>query len=189
MVAKIERVYAERVIAEREEVPTGEVAREAIAQLFLRGSIFRAALSRRPASASPCAPSPRSSPSAAIPAGVAWEEPPPTLEQWVAKRLRELGVESGDDLAMLSAADLTMPELPVRGARAARAEFPLVVDVGDATYHADYDLDRSQVMLRTREGQPRYAAAARVSPALCGAAHLRRRPARHRGRARARLSG
>jgi ATP-dependent helicase HrpB len=152
VLAKVERVYAERVIAVREQVPTGEVAREGIAQLFLRGSIFRggalAATRERLAMRTLAAQLAKRG----HPAGLAWEEPAPTVEQWVARRLRELGVESGDDLAMLSAADLTMPELPFEIRSLLEREFPLVVDVGDATYHADYDLERSQVMLRKVKG-------------------------------------
>ena len=98
-------------------MPTGEVARQAIAQLFLRGSIFRggtlATTRERLAMRTLAAQLAKRGHQA----GVAWDEPPPTLEQWVAKRLCELGVESGDDLAMLSAADLTMPELPFEIAR------------------------------------------------------------------------
>ena len=85
------------------------------------------------------------------PAGVAWDEPL-TLEAWVAKRIRDLGVESGEDLAMLSASDLTMPELSYEVKSQLEREFPFVVSVGDATYHAEYDLDRAQVTLRRVKG-------------------------------------
>jgi ATP-dependent helicase HrpB len=151
VLAKIERVYAERVLAVREEVPSGDVARAAIATLFLRGSIFRGTvtttrerLALRTIAAKLA--------TRGHPAGVPWEEPLPTLEEWVARRVRELGVESGDDLAMLSAADLTMPELSFEVRSQLEREFPMVVSVGDATYHAEYDLDRSQVMLRRVKG-------------------------------------
>lgn len=151
VLAKIERVLAERVLATREDVPTGEVAREAIAELFLRGSIFRGtvAITRERLALRTIA---SKLAARGHPAGVAWEEPAPTLEQWVARRVRELGVESGDDLAMLSAADLTMPELSFEVRSQLERDFPFVVSVGDATYHAEYDLDRSQVTLRRVKG-------------------------------------
>jgi ATP-dependent helicase HrpB len=152
VLAKVERVYAERVIAVREEVPVGPVAREAIAQLFLRGSIFRggtlattkARLAMRTLAGQLAKQGHE--------AGLAWEEPAPTLEQWVARRLVELGVESGEDLAMLSAKDLTMPELPFETSSVLEKAFPIVVDVGDAVYDAEYDLDRRQVTLRKVKG-------------------------------------
>ncbi|MBK6530084.1 MAG: hypothetical protein IPF99_10905 [Deltaproteobacteria bacterium] len=87
----------------------GELAREAIATLFLRGSLFkqalpvtrdRLALSRlsvKLGHAAELAPSTRSG---------------PTIEAWVAARLVELGVEGGDDLALLSSDDLLAPEVP-----------------------------------------------------------------------------
>jgi ATP-dependent helicase HrpB len=152
VIAKVERVFAERVIAVREEVPVGAVAREAIAELFLRGSIFRggtlattkARLAMRTLAGQLAKQGHE--------AGLAWEEPAPTLEQWVARRLVELGVESGDDLAMLSAKDLTMPELPFETSSILEKAFPIVVDVGDAVYDAEYDLDRRQVTLRLVKG-------------------------------------
>ena len=152
VVAKVERVYAERVIAEREGVPVGPVAREAIAQLFLRGSIFRggtlATTKARLAMRTLAGQLAKQGHAA----GLAWEEPAPTLEQWVARRLVELGVESGEDLAMLSAKDLTFPELPFETSSMLEKAFPTVVDVGDAVYEAEYDLDRRQVTLRKVKG-------------------------------------
>jgi ATP-dependent helicase HrpB len=151
VLAKVEREYGGRVIATREEVPTGDVARAAIAELFVRGSIFRGtvAITRQRLALRTIA---AKLASRGHPAGVAWEEPCPTLDEWVARRVRELGVESGDDLAMLSAADLTMPELPFESRSQLEKEFPLVVNVGDAVYEATYDLDRSQVVLRKVKG-------------------------------------
>jgi hypothetical protein len=152
VVAKVERVYAERVIAVREEAPAGAVAREAIAQLFLRGSIFRGgtlATTRARLAMRTLAGQLAKQGHAA---GLAWDEPAPTLEQWVARRLVELGVETGDDLAMLSAKDLTFPELPFETSSMLQKAFPMVVDVGDAVYEAEYDLDRRQVTLRLVKG-------------------------------------
>ncbi len=157
VVASVERVYAKRVIATRDEVPKGEVARAAICQLFMRGSLFRASLTttrahlaltnlRAKVSArdrrmgSPAAEPKPDAPSAQ------------TLEQWVLSRLEALGVESGDDLALLSASDLVAPEVPFEERASLEREFPLTVSVGDALYEADYDLDRGQVLLRMVKG-------------------------------------
>lgn len=155
-IAKIERVYAERVIATREECPSGELARAAIGALFTRGSIFKEALvatrerlARLTLAAKLAA--------RGHPAGVAGEVPA-SLEAWVAQRLVALGVESGSDLAMLSAIDLTIADLPYETRGALDREFPRTINVGDAKYEADYDLDARQVVLRpvkgSREGAP-----------------------------------
>jgi hypothetical protein len=152
--AKVERVYAKRVVATRDEVPTGDVARAAIAELFTRGSLFKDALAKtreRLALRSLAA-------KLAVrghPAGVASAEPVPSVEAWVASRLLELGVESGDDLALLSANDLVAPEIPFESRAALEKEFPRTVSVGDATYTTDYDIDAGQVMLRMVKGSRR----------------------------------
>ena len=157
VLAKVERVYAERVIQTREENPTGDIARAAIAALFTRGTIFKEALATtrerlaRITLAAQLA-------TRGHPAGVAREGTMPSLAEWVLQRLAELGVEGGDDLAMLSSVDLTIPDLPFESQAALDREFPLTIDVGDAKYEAHYDLDSSQVVLRrvrgSREGAP-----------------------------------
>lgn len=151
VVAKVERVYAERVIATREESPSGDVARAAIAALFLRGSIFKGALvttRERLARISLAA----KLATRGHPAGVAHAGPVPSLEDWVLARLVALGVENGGDLALLSASDLTVAAIPFEVQAAIDREFPLAIDVGDAKYEADYDLDVGQVVLRRVKG-------------------------------------
>jgi ATP-dependent helicase HrpB len=154
VLAKVERVYAKRVVAVREEVPKGDVARAAIGALFLRGSVFREALEptrerlARRALAAKLA-------SRGHVAGVASDGPIPTLEAWVHLRLSELGVESGDDLPLLSSKDLLPADIPHESRVALEREFPLTVSVGDATYAAEYDMDRGQVMLRMLTGSRR----------------------------------
>ncbi|HSO38298.1 MAG TPA: helicase-related protein [Labilithrix sp.] len=155
--ATIERIYAERVIATREDVPSGEMARAAIAALFVRGSIFKEALATTRERLSRIALAAQLA-TRGHPAGVPHEGPVPTLEGWVAARLVALGVESGSDLAMLSAVDLTIADVPFEVRAGLDREFPRGVDVGDARYEAIYDLDRNQVVLKrvkgNREGAP-----------------------------------
>ncbi len=155
--AKLERVYAERVLGTREEIPEGEMARAALAALFLRGSIFKDALATTRERLSRIALAAQLA-SRGHPSGVAHPGPVPSLEAWVAARLVALGVESGDDLALLSASDLTIPDVPFEVRAGLDKEFPVGVDVGDARYETIYDLDRSQVVLKrvkgNREGPP-----------------------------------
>jgi ATP-dependent helicase HrpB len=151
VLAKVERVYAKRVVATREEVPRGEVARAALAELFLRGSILKGTL---PVARERLA---RLRLAAKLaerghPAGLASAAPIPPLEEWVLARLEAVGVESGEDLALLSAADLSPPEIPFELRDALDRAFPATIDVGDASYEADYDLGLRQVTLRTRKG-------------------------------------
>ena len=149
--ATIERVYAKRVIAEREETPQGELAREAVVELLLRGSLFRDAVKTsrtrlvRAGLAEKLA-------ARGHPAMTASGKPIPSLEAYLRDRVQTLGVESGDDVALLSASDFTAADLPYESRAALDDAYPAKVSVGDASYEADYDLDKNQVLLRMVKG-------------------------------------
>ncbi len=153
VMAKVERVHAGRVIATRDEVPTGEVARTAIAELFTRGSLFKqsGALATTRERLTLRALAARLAVRGHT-AGVASLSPVPGVEEWALQRLRELGVESGEDLELLSAKDLIAEDLPHASRVLLDKEFPRVVSLGESTYEADYDLDAHQVVLRTVKG-------------------------------------
>ncbi len=154
VIAKVEHVYANRVVATREEVPSGAVARAAFAELFTRGSLFRDAL---PVARDRLALRALAAKLATRghPAGVVPVTPILPFGDWLLGRLAELGVESGDDLALLSAADFLPPELPFEVRSSLEREFPFVVRAGDATYAVEYDLDRGQALLRMTSGSRR----------------------------------
>ena len=63
-----------------------------------------------------------------------------------------LGVQSGDDLALLSPEDFLAPELPYESRSLVENDYPLTVSVGDASYRAEYDLPRNQVTLHALKG-------------------------------------
>ncbi|HWO11271.1 MAG TPA: hypothetical protein VNN80_17375, partial [Polyangiaceae bacterium] len=143
--ATLERVYAGRVLATREATPEGALAQTALVDLLVRGSVFRAAvtLTRQRLVIAAIARwlAERSQPAAAR-SGAA-----PNLEQWLLARVIELGVQSGDDLALLSPDDFLAPELPYESRGNIENDYPLTVSVGDASYRADYDLSQNQVTL------------------------------------------
>jgi ATP-dependent helicase HrpB len=151
IVARIERVYANKVLAEREEIPQGALARAALVQLLVRGSLFRDAVAetreqlRRNALASWLA-------SRGHPAGVKLEGAELTLEEWLRAKVDSLGVESGEDLALLSASDFATPPLTYETSSAIDGDYPATVNVGDASYRAEYDLTQSQVTLHLVKG-------------------------------------
>jgi hypothetical protein len=143
-----ERVYANRVLATREATPTGELAQAALLELLLRGSVFRDAVNttrqRLTHNAIAAWLAERNHAAA--------EAPAPALEAWLQARIAALGLQSGDDLALLSAADFLAPELPYEIRSPIENDYPLGVNVGDATYRADYDLPRQQVTLHRLTG-------------------------------------
>jgi ATP-dependent helicase HrpB len=63
-----------------------------------------------------------------------------------------LGVESGDDLALLSPDDFLAPDVAYEIRSALDREYPTRVSVGDAVYRAEYDIDRNQVLLHMIKG-------------------------------------
>jgi hypothetical protein len=150
VLARIERVFARKTLGVRAEPPHGALAREAILDLFLRGQVFPDALRQsrdRLARWRLAAELAR--------AGLVGVDSLPEhreLETWARARLDELGVESGDDLALLRAEDLIAPDLPESGRERIDREFPLTVSVGDASYDAEYDLAKRQVILKLSRG-------------------------------------
>jgi ATP-dependent helicase HrpB len=156
MVASIERVYAKRVLAEREDTPTGELARSALVTLLARGSLFGEAVRStrerliRTALAAKLA-------SRGFATGVPADTLVPSLDAWLSARVLSLGVESGDDLALLSASDFLAPDVPYEARALLDQAFPLSVSVGDASYRAEYDIEKGQVLLQMVKGSRRDA--------------------------------
>ncbi|MCA9576479.1 MAG: ATP-dependent RNA helicase [Myxococcales bacterium] len=151
--ATLERVYAGVVLSTREAVPEGPLAREAIAQLFLAGRIFKGSVgeakrrTQERALAAALSGTRVGESLGLTPCG-----PPPPLETFVAERLLELGVERTDDLALLSADDLLPDALPAYESQQLAEEFPVRLDVGDAQYVSEIDVEQRTVTLRMVRG-------------------------------------
>jgi hypothetical protein len=149
--ATLERVFAGRVLGTREATPEGELAQAALVELLVRGSVFKGAVAatrqRLTYAAIAAWLDERADP--ALPKRL---EPAASLETWLRARVVELGVQSGDDLALLSANDFLAPELPYEARGSIESDYPLTASVGDATYRADYDLARQQVTLHPLKG-------------------------------------
>lgn len=169
VLATIERVLGGRVLATREEVPKGALAEEAFVTLLERGSLFRAdvaaarrALARRRLAADLLRvghPELTSRPPMT---------PPPSLKDWLAGRITALGVESGADLSLLSPRDFEVEPLPYELRELLDRELPDEVDVGDASYRAEYDLDRREVVLEMVKGSRKEPPPSSYLPKLGG---------------------
>jgi ATP-dependent helicase HrpB len=149
--ATVERVYANRVLGTRDATPEGELAQAALVELLVRGSVFReavAATRRRLTYASIARWLAERNP----PSGTRSQEPELSPELWLRARVAALGVQSGDDLALLSGEDFLAPELPYESRGSIETDYPLTVSVGDASYRADYDLASNQVTLHRLRG-------------------------------------
>lgn len=162
IVATIERVYARRVLDVREEVPTGELARTALRDLFLKGTVFAESLAPAGDRLEAIGLLGRLMNAGRTDDLVQWygEELAEvlrsvrhlTLETWALERLEALGVETGDDLALLAADDLLPPILPEPVTAWLDRSFPRHLSFGDALYDIEYDLDGNEVTLRKTQG-------------------------------------
>jgi ATP-dependent helicase HrpB len=70
----------------------------------------------------------------------------------VSNRVASLGVETGDDVALLSPDDLLPPELPAPLAAELDRHFPRRLELPDAVYRLEYDLAKKTVTLDQRSG-------------------------------------
>jgi len=155
VLANVERSYSGKTLSVREEVPQGQLARDAFVTLFMRGSLFKGtlAVTRERLELMALWAGLTSS-------GVTLElysdaRPPAAvlpLEQWVTERVALLGVESGDDLQMLSAKDFTPPDVPQDVRAQLEKHFPHSVRVGDVMFNAEYSPASAQVILRPAKG-------------------------------------
>lgn len=162
VVARVERVFAGRVLERREEMPRGRLAREAIAELLIAGRVFPEAVESTARTLEAVELLGR-----LVAAGIAprdlelgpWEgERGSELSAWVMEKLEDLGLESGEDLALLAAGDFEAPRLPERTADWLDKRFPRRVSLGDGVYEARYDLAKREVTFSlvsgTRKGPP-----------------------------------
>ena len=158
VITRIERVHARRVLTTREEVPEGRLAREAMALLFLEGRLFKETLPvtrERLAAASLAWRLARQERSAWLEElhALYGEDPPGDLKRWVLERLRTLGVESGEDLALLAPEDLLAPDLPPHQRDELDRHFPRQLKLPGATYALEYDLNERRVTLHQVTGR------------------------------------
>jgi ATP-dependent helicase HrpB len=146
---ELERVYGNQVLSTREEVPKGPHARSALVELLSRGRLFSATIretrERMARSALAAQLQARKQPSQPMAA-------PITFDAWLAQRVETLGVESGEDLALLSPSDFSVPELPYEIRAELDNDYPATVSVGHATYRAEYEPERNQVVLHMIKG-------------------------------------
>ncbi|HJL20194.1 MAG TPA: hypothetical protein RMH99_31295, partial [Sandaracinaceae bacterium LLY-WYZ-13_1] len=171
VLATVERVFARRVIDEREETPRGALARDAIVRLLLEGRMLpeareRAAdrLQARGLLAKLAASGARLGPLDLV----SEDGPVPTLEEHFAARVRELGVSSGEDAALLEVEDLLPEDLDPWVREKLDEEYPRTFELGDACYEVDYDLGRRQVVMRMVRGTRTTAPPAAYLPSFKG---------------------
>ncbi|MEM7608100.1 MAG: helicase-related protein [Myxococcota bacterium] len=152
--AEVETQLAGKVLGSRELVPTGSMAEAALLDVLKRGALFprsiaesKRRLKRRALAAQ------LGSLSAGREHGVPSDLPaPPTFERWIEQRVQGLGLESGDDIALLSDADVLADDLPFELQGIIDDLYPHEVSLGDAAYRVELDLDKRSAILTTIRG-------------------------------------
>lgn len=150
LVSEIERVHARKVLGSREAVPEGQLARDALARVFLEGRLWkqtRAATADRLEARALHAQVERNAGRAA--------EDVPSIEDWVAERVAELGVASGEDLALLSPDDLLADDLPAWIREQLDKVYPREIKLRDIEFAVRYELARKTVVLEKLRGSRR----------------------------------
>ena len=77
----------------------------------------------------------------------------PVLPEWLLARLTELGLESGDDMALLDAEDLLPEEPPEEIAANIERRFPTRLNIGDAAYEIEYQVSKRTAILHQVRGR------------------------------------
>jgi HrpA-like RNA helicase len=145
IVAQVRLHIAGHDLDEREEVPTGPLAREALKVLLRRGSLFRTTIEANRALAS------------------GWnlyrklkglQAPPTDADAWLDAQVEAVGLESGEDLALLSASDFAMPApagFDEAEQRWLEKTYPQTVHALNASYAVEYDLVRRTVTIEPHD--------------------------------------
>lgn len=153
IVATVERIYAKKIIDSREEIPEGAIAREAAVALIRDNRALKGAAEiggDRLASAALWA--------ALVEAGVERGEATEVarwggdLEAWLRHRIEALGLETGEDLALLSPEDVLPPALPSWVQEKLDRSFPRQITLDEVRYRAHYAPQRRRVTLEKLSG-------------------------------------
>lgn len=117
----VERVYAGTVVHREPQTPSGELLREVLAQRLIAGQVWKG-FARRFGERKRLVSLQRQ---------FDGEEPLPDDEDYVRERLSSAGLETLDELQMLSESDLLPPELDPSVAEPLERDFPAEIAIGN----------------------------------------------------------
>ncbi|MFT5357175.1 MAG: ATP-dependent helicase HrpB, partial [Polyangiales bacterium] len=154
VMAEVEWVFAGKALGTDEVNPKGEMVRTALFDLASRGTLFRDAIRKSRARIDERGLAAQLSTMSAgrdhgIPEGL---QAPASFDEWLRARIVEVGIESGDELEMLSPDDFLAEELPFELQGIVADLYPRSVSLGDATYAVAFDLEKRQAILNMVRG-------------------------------------
>lgn len=154
VMAEVEWVFAGKALGTDEVNPKGEMVRTALFDLASRGTLFREAIRKSRARIDERGLAAQLATMSVgrdhgIPQGL---KAPASFDEWLRGRIVEVGIESGDELEMLSPDDFLADELPFELQGIIADLYPREVSLGDATYKVSFDLEKRQAMLNMVRG-------------------------------------
>lgn len=159
VVVERQRIYAGRVIAAERVIPEGEALRRAVTKLVLAGRILENAGERAQRDVEAW--------NLYVKLGLGEGEPADT-ESWLESRLEVLGVESGEDLALIEAEDLRFDGIPAWERDRFEEKYPRRVELSNLSMRVDYDPKRKTVLLERLEGKRKEPPRMQELPAWSG---------------------
>ncbi|MFK8001593.1 MAG: helicase-related protein [Polyangiales bacterium] len=152
--AEVEWVFAGKALGTDEVNPKGDLVRSALFDLASRGTLFRDAIRKSRARIDERGLAAQLATMSVgrdhgIPEGL---KAPASFDEWLRERILELGIESGDELEMLSPEDFLAKELPFELQGIIADLYPREVSLGDATYKVSFDLEKRQAILNMVRG-------------------------------------
>ena len=163
LVATIERVHAKKVISSREAVPRDDLARQGFVDALLEGRLFAEQIRETRGALAARALKGQLNDDLS---GADLDEL--TLEAWVRRQVVELGIESGEDLSLLSPEDFAAEALPAWKLAELDRTFPRRIDPPDVSHGLEYHPERRQVILRKLRVSRRNTPPLNWLPALKG---------------------
>lgn len=148
-----DEVYAGRVIGHTQSAPSGQQAREAISELICQQRLFAPLGSQLAAALQDLSlyqqlNVPRDD-----------QQPIPALSQWLVDRLTQLGVDSGDDIALIDANDFVVEGIPEWEKQTFAETFPQHITLCDLSLSVEYDVSTKRIVVErisgTRKGEPK----------------------------------
>ncbi len=156
VIAEVEYTFAGRVLRTEATKPTGALLREALVTLIARGSVFKEAkkeAATRIATAALLVKLAQSDLISAYPEEVApFEGQPVTLEAWLTQVIEAVGLEAPEDVDLLEPEDILPPEVPEHLRARIESEYPLTVEMGDASYRVEYQMGSRKALLHMTRG-------------------------------------
>ncbi len=174
VVCTVNHLYAGKIIKSSEAVPADDAAIKAIKELYMNNRIFKNSFNLTKTRFM----------YAALLKNILkfnrmdlelstldlgeWKNIEYDMEGFIELRLKQLGVESGSDLALLNEDDFIPPALPDETMKFLKEKFPFELDLKDIKYKIEYNTGAKEVTLTKLSGTRKDAPSKEMLPSFLG---------------------